>query len=133
MLRSGPFERQSLFRGEIAAMTEVKLGRKIQCSECETRFYDLGKSQAACPKCGKIYVEPGEKPVKPPVASSRSRLQRVEKDRGGGDDESDEVLAPDDDVDDVDDDDDDDVDVALVIGEDDDDDIEDDDEDDEDD
>ncbi len=108
-------------------MTEVKLGRKIQCNECETRFYDLGKSQAACPKCDSIYVEPGEKPVKPPVASSRSRLQRVEKDRDSGDDEADEVLAPDDDVeDDEDDEDDADVEVALVIGEDDDDDIEDD-------
>lgn len=111
-------------------MTEVKLGRKIQCSECETRFYDLGKSQAVCPKCGKIYVEPGEKPVKPPVASNRSRLQRVETERGSGDEEGDEVLAPDDDVED---DEDDDVDVALVIGDDDDDDIEDDEDDEEDD
>jgi hypothetical protein len=32
--------------------TPNKLGKKWECSECGTRFYDLGKSEIACPKCG---------------------------------------------------------------------------------
>jgi uncharacterized protein (TIGR02300 family) len=28
-------------------------GIKYQCADCATRFYDLNKQPAACPKCGK--------------------------------------------------------------------------------
>ncbi len=28
------------------------LGNKHECYNCGTRFYDLGKSEAICPKCG---------------------------------------------------------------------------------
>ncbi len=30
----------------------VELGKKHECSECETRFYDLGRPSAVCPRCG---------------------------------------------------------------------------------
>jgi uncharacterized protein (TIGR02300 family) len=30
------------------------LGTKHHCSHCETRFYDLNKDPAVCPKCGTI-------------------------------------------------------------------------------
>lgn len=30
----------------------VKLGNKYECFECNARFYDLGKPEAICPKCG---------------------------------------------------------------------------------
>lgn len=33
-------------------MPELKLGNKFDCFNCGTKFYDLGKSDAVCPKCG---------------------------------------------------------------------------------
>lgn len=33
-------------------MPELKLGTKFECFRCGTKFYDLGKSDAVCPKCG---------------------------------------------------------------------------------
>lgn len=33
-------------------MPELKLGIKFDCYNCGTKFYDLGKSEAICPKCG---------------------------------------------------------------------------------
>ena len=33
-------------------MPELNLGNKFECFSCSTRFYDLGKSEAICPKCG---------------------------------------------------------------------------------
>jgi hypothetical protein len=29
-----------------------KFGQKYQCSSCNTKFYDLGKSNPVCPRCG---------------------------------------------------------------------------------
>jgi uncharacterized protein (TIGR02300 family) len=33
-------------------MPELKLGIKHACFNCGTKFYDLAKSAAICPKCG---------------------------------------------------------------------------------
>ncbi len=33
-------------------MPELKLGTKFDCYSCGTKFYDLGKSEPICPKCG---------------------------------------------------------------------------------
>jgi uncharacterized protein (TIGR02300 family) len=33
-------------------MPELKLGTKYDCYNCGTKFYDLGKSDPVCPKCG---------------------------------------------------------------------------------
>lgn len=33
-------------------MAELKLGTKFECFRCNTKFYDLGKSEPVCPKCG---------------------------------------------------------------------------------
>ncbi len=30
----------------------TNLGSKFQCSECDTKFYDLGRDKALCPQCG---------------------------------------------------------------------------------
>lgn len=30
----------------------AKLGRKFTCYSCHTKFYDLGKTDPLCPKCG---------------------------------------------------------------------------------
>ena len=41
-------------------MAKPELGLKRVCVSCATRFYDLGKAPAACPKCGT------EQPVEQP-------------------------------------------------------------------
>jgi len=33
-------------------MPELKLGNKYDCYNCGTKFYDLGKPDPVCPKCG---------------------------------------------------------------------------------
>lgn len=33
-------------------MPEIKLGNKYDCYSCGTKFYDLGKNEPICPKCG---------------------------------------------------------------------------------
>ena len=30
----------------------VELGTKHECPSCGTKYYDLGKAEAPCPKCG---------------------------------------------------------------------------------
>ena len=37
-------------------MTKAKLGKKLTCSNCGAKFYDLKKKQPVCPKCGEDYV-----------------------------------------------------------------------------
>ena len=29
-----------------------ELGKKYECAECGAKFYDLGKPEPACPRCG---------------------------------------------------------------------------------
>ena len=29
------------------------LGTKYECEECGAKFYDLGRTEFSCPKCGK--------------------------------------------------------------------------------
>jgi len=31
---------------------EVELGTKHECPSCGTKYYDFGKADAPCPKCG---------------------------------------------------------------------------------
>ncbi|MGI9168568.1 MAG: TIGR02300 family protein [Caulobacteraceae bacterium] len=37
---------------EVAALANPELGAKQICPACSTKFYDLGRRPAACPKCG---------------------------------------------------------------------------------
>lgn len=46
------------------------LGRKYSCYSCHTKFYDLGKPNPLCPKCGADQRDSEEAPV---VTSSRGR------------------------------------------------------------
>ena len=38
-------------------MPKVEWGKKVVCSNCETKFYDLNRKPAICPKCGTEYIE----------------------------------------------------------------------------
>jgi hypothetical protein len=53
-----------------------ELGKKYECAECGTKFYDLGKPDPICPRCGtnqrglqepqKTVAPPRPRPVAPP-------------------------------------------------------------------
>ena len=38
-------------------MPDIKFGKKVACSNCEAKFYDLNRKPAICPHCGTEYVE----------------------------------------------------------------------------
>ena len=46
------------------------LGKKFTCYSCHTKFYDLGKPEPICPKCGADQRDAEEAPV---VTTSRGR------------------------------------------------------------
>jgi len=39
-------------------MPKVEWGKKVVCSNCEAKFYDLNRKPAICPNCGTEYNEP---------------------------------------------------------------------------
>ena len=51
----------------------AELGTKHTCEECETKFYDLGKPDAACPQCG---TEVSKEAAKP---QSKSKSKKSKK------------------------------------------------------
>jgi uncharacterized protein (TIGR02300 family) len=55
-------------------MPELKLGTKFQCFSCGTKFYDLGKSEAVCPKCGANQKDAAQSDL--PAVSQASRRRR---------------------------------------------------------
>jgi uncharacterized protein (TIGR02300 family) len=55
-------------------MPELKLGIKHECYNCGTKFYDFGKSQALCPKCGADQKDSGQ--AESPAASQAARRRR---------------------------------------------------------
>jgi uncharacterized protein (TIGR02300 family) len=55
-------------------MPELKLGTKHNCYNCGTKFYDLGKSAAVCPKCGADQKDSAH--AESPSAGQASRRRR---------------------------------------------------------
>jgi uncharacterized protein (TIGR02300 family) len=55
-------------------MPEIKLGNKFDCFSCGTKFYDLGKSEPICPKCGANQKDSGQ--AESPLAGQASRRRR---------------------------------------------------------
>ena len=55
-------------------MPELKLGSKFECFSCGTKFYDLGKSEPVCPKCGANQKDAAHSET--PSASQASRRRR---------------------------------------------------------
>lgn len=72
-------------------MTE--LGNKHECLSCSTKFYDLGKSELICPKCGadqKELAEAGEsskkkekRKPKPKKKAKAAKKKKVEPEETG--------------------------------------------------
>lgn len=92
------------------------LGTKYVCFSCQTKFYDLGRDVALCPKCGVDQKDADSTPA--PTSKSRRVVEQVDDDadiveppdQGGDDDDDDDIDGDDSDADDggSDDDDDDD-------------------------
>jgi hypothetical protein len=66
-----------------------ELGKKHECAECGTKYYDLGKADAACPKCGSSQRETDKRSpapearvryVPPPVAAPAAEEEEIPAD-----------------------------------------------------
>jgi hypothetical protein len=68
------------------------LGQKYTCYSCHTKFYDLGKPEPLCPKCGADQREADEKPL---YTSPRSRRAVVEEPPVDDEFEAEETTRPD--------------------------------------
>jgi uncharacterized protein (TIGR02300 family) len=60
-------------------MPELKLGTKFECYNCGTKFYDLGKSDPLCPKCGANQKDAASHEPATSSASRRKRKAEVAK------------------------------------------------------
>jgi len=60
-------------------MPELKLGTKFECYNCGTKFYDLGKSESICPKCGANQKDAASHEPATSSASRRKRKAEVAK------------------------------------------------------
>ena len=59
----------------------VELGKKYECPDCDVKFYDLGRPQALCPRCGRdlklAELDEDENPL--PVRRAAEVIEVVEK------------------------------------------------------
>ena len=82
-------------------MPEIKLGNKFDCFSCGTKFYDLGKSEPICPKCGANQKDAGQSDSAAASQSSRRKRKTevakavdLEEDEPIGDIGDDEMVGP---------------------------------------
>lgn len=76
-----------------------ELGDKHTCADCETKYYDLGRADATCPKCGSanrvIDDEIATVPARAPRTKSQPKPEAPDdddaKDKGGKDEGGDET------------------------------------------
>lgn len=85
-------------------MPELKLGSKHECYNCGTKFYDLGKSEPLCPKCGANQKDASRS--ESPAAGQAARRRRKAEVAKVIEIEEEEVAAPIEDI----------VDDELVVG-----------------
>ncbi len=78
-------------------MPELKLGAKFECYNCGTKFYDLGKSEPLCPKCGANQKDAVTS--ESPASSQSSRRRRKADVVKAVDIDEDEPIAAADDID----------------------------------
>lgn len=75
----------------------AELGNKFICYNCSTKFYDLGKAEALCPKCGANQKDAEKNDHAATPAARRKRKTEVSKPLDIEDDEAmDEIPGGDD-------------------------------------
>ncbi len=57
----------------------ANLGKKFNCFSCSTKFYDFGKPEALCPKCG---ANQKDAPSKPKIVKKEKAVHLIEDDIG---------------------------------------------------
>ena len=57
-------------------MSKDKLGTKQVCPSCESRFYDLHKRPAVCPKCGSEFV-PEDEVIRTTITKVKAKAARA--------------------------------------------------------
>lgn len=67
-------------------MTELKLGNKYECYNCGTKFYDMGRGEALCPKCEADQKEAEEENPLVSQSVKRQRKSELLPDDTAGDD-----------------------------------------------
>jgi|SRR5688572_7846338 uncharacterized protein (TIGR02300 family) len=82
-------------------MPEIKLGNKFDCYSCGTKFYDLGKSEPICPKCGANQKDASQAETALAAASSRrkrkaevAKIVEIEEDEPIADVGDEEMVGP---------------------------------------
>lgn len=73
------------------------LGTKYVCFSCQTKFYDLGREVALCPKCGADQKDADSSPA--PVSKSRKVVEVVVEDEVEIDETPDRDVSDDEEVD----------------------------------
>jgi hypothetical protein len=69
------------------------LGGRWECFRCQSKFYDLGKPEPICPKCGADQRDkPRERPSAPPTPPPADRIRRPSPPIGGLLDEDEEPI-----------------------------------------
>jgi len=79
----------------------IELGTKYKCVECDARFYDLGKPEPVCPKCGtnqREFLEQ-QKANEAREASRQAALRAEEESADEDEDEEEEEIVVDEDDD----------------------------------
>jgi hypothetical protein len=100
-------------------MPEIKLGNKFDCYSCGTKFYDLGKSEPICPKCGANQKDASQNESASASPSKRKRkvepkvVDIDEVESPIADIADDEMVGPDLEDDDIDDDEEEDLDEEV--------------------
>jgi hypothetical protein len=54
------------------------LGKKFECFNCRTKFYNLGKPEAVCPKCGANQKDAKSEEAPPPIPRPARRAILME-------------------------------------------------------
>jgi hypothetical protein len=62
--------------GRVVGRVMPELGKKFACYNCGTKFYNLGRPEAICPKCGanQKNAKSEDMPVAPPRPPRRSTV-----------------------------------------------------------
>lgn len=58
-------------------MAKTDWGMKRTCQSCGARFYDLGKAEIACPKCGNVFDPEASVKARRPKAVAAERVAPV--------------------------------------------------------